>query len=136
MTTAAGAARLVAQIQRVFPEALAPASGYRVVARAMTNDPGDRHVLAAAVVSGAATIITYNLRHFPSEALAPYDMEVLAPDPFLVELFDRHPEALTRVIEDQAGDLRNPPMTVEALMARLEAHAPAFVRRVRHVRGG
>jgi hypothetical protein len=38
-------------------------------------DPNDRHVLAAAIRCQAGVIVTYNLRHFPEEALAPYGIE-------------------------------------------------------------
>ena len=34
-------------------------------------DPSDRHVLAAAIVTGADVIVTRNLRHFPAAALDP-----------------------------------------------------------------
>ena len=34
-------------------------------------DPGDRHVLAAAIRCGAQVIVTNNIRDFPADALAP-----------------------------------------------------------------
>ena len=34
-------------------------------------DPGDRHVVAAAIKSGASLIVTFNLKDFPTSALAP-----------------------------------------------------------------
>jgi predicted nucleic acid-binding protein len=34
-------------------------------------DPDDRHVLAAAIVGRADLILTFNLKDFPSESLAP-----------------------------------------------------------------
>lgn len=46
-------------------------------------DPGDRHVLAAAVRCQAQTIVTYNLKDFPRAMLAKYDIEAVHPDSFL-----------------------------------------------------
>ena len=45
-------------------------------------DPGDRHVLAAAIRAGAQVIVTSNLKHFPSADLQPWDIEAKAPDDF------------------------------------------------------
>ncbi len=54
----------------------------------MTNDPKDRHVLAAAVMSQSQIIVTDNLRDFPGEALAPFNLESYSADQFLTLLFD------------------------------------------------
>lgn len=45
-------------------------------------DIDDRHVLAAARLAGAQTIVTFNLKHFPQSALAPVGLEVQSPDAF------------------------------------------------------
>ena len=54
----------------------------------MTNDPGDRHVLAAAVRSNSELIVTYNRRHFPSDSLQAWEIEVQGPSAFLRGLYD------------------------------------------------
>src|ERR1035437_5435600 len=46
------------ELRRHFPEAWV--EGYEPLIGAMTNDPGDRHVLAAAVRSHSDLIVTYN----------------------------------------------------------------------------
>ncbi len=54
-------------------------------------DPGDRHVLAAAIRVGADFIVTFNLKDFPEEALAPYGVEAIHPDEFSLYLIDHYP---------------------------------------------
>src|ERR1017187_6892216 len=55
------------EIRRHFPEAWV--EGFDPLIGVMTNDPGDRHVLAAAVRSHAELIVTYNRRHFPANSV-------------------------------------------------------------------
>lgn len=61
----------------------------------MTNDPKDRHVLAAAVACGADTIITTNTKDFPPTT-TPHAITARSPDEFLVSLLgsDTHDAAL------------------------------------------
>ncbi len=49
-------------------------------------DPGDRHVLAAAIHSRANFIVTFNLRDFPADNLRQYNIEPLHPDEFILRL--------------------------------------------------
>lgn len=99
----------------------------------MTNHPGDRHVLAAAIIANAKIIVTDNLKHFPPEALAPYGIEVQHPDVFLTQLFDDDPESMVEVIRQQAEDLKKPPFTVAELLENLEQNnrVQEFASRVR-----
>lgn len=79
-------------------------------------DPDDRHVVAAAILSHAGTIVTYNLRDFPDEVLAPLGITVQHPDQFVEHLFDLNPSAVITAVRDQRASLRNPPKSVEALL--------------------
>src|SRR5690606_21900486 len=54
------------EIRSAFPEALI--TGYEPLAENLTNDPKDRHVLAAAIRGGCPLILTFNLKHFSEEA--------------------------------------------------------------------
>ena len=82
-------------------------------------DPDDRHVLAAAIRSGSQVIVTENIRDFPADILAPYGIEAQVPDIFLLYLIDLSPTSVATVIERQAADLRNPPMSVSELLDHL-----------------
>ena len=95
-------------------------------------DPDDRHVLAAAIRAGAQVIVTCNLRDFPAETLARFDIEAQHPDHFLVQLFDFAPGVICAAVKRQREGRRNPPKTVEELLATLESQGlPQTVARLR-----
>ncbi|MGH3168611.1 MAG: PIN domain-containing protein [Trebonia sp.] len=48
-------------------------------------DPKDRHVLAAAIKTGAQVIVTRNLKDFPAADLNPWDIEAKSPDAFVLD---------------------------------------------------
>lgn len=95
-------------------------------------DPDDRHVLAAAIRTGAEVIVTYNLKDFPGETLAHYEIEAMHPDDFLVGLLDAAPGVVCAAVKRQRESLRNPPKTVEELLAALEGQGlPQAIARLR-----
>jgi predicted nucleic acid-binding protein len=47
-------------------------------------DPDDRHVLAAAIKAGAQVIVTRNLKDFPAEKLAPWNIKAKSPEDFVL----------------------------------------------------
>lgn len=128
----ANASRLLAVMRVAFPEALVDLDAIAAVECAMTNDPDDRHVLAAAVVSGAEGIVTFNARHFPEEALIPFSKQSIAPDEFLCTLHEMDEPAVEDTILQQAGDLRRPPMTPAQILDLLQLGGVGdFVSRMR-----
>jgi len=82
-------------------------------------DANDRHVLAAAIRAGAQVIVTFNLRDFPREQLAPFGVEAIHPDDFVVDLIDLAPGVLMNVVTEQAAALRNPPRTTGEMLGTL-----------------
>jgi hypothetical protein len=64
-------------------------------------DPGDVHVVAAAIESGATTIVTSNLRHFPAKALDPFGITAVSPDDFALRCIDANPVLAVRIVTDQ-----------------------------------
>jgi predicted nucleic acid-binding protein len=64
-------------------------SGYEPLIAALDlPDPNDRHVLAAAIKAKAQIIVTKNLRDFPADRLAPWDLKAKSPDSFVRDLID------------------------------------------------
>ena len=95
-------------------------TGYQSLIDGLTlPDPDDRHVLAAAIRAGAQVIVTWNLKDFPADALAPYGIVSLDPDEFVVNLLDLAPAAIVSVVTEQAAALRSPPMSAGALIETL-----------------
>jgi hypothetical protein len=79
-------------------------------------DPDDRHVLAAAILCQAGTIVTFNLKDFPAATLEPLGITAQHPDEFIEHTFGISPAAVIAAVNDHRASLRNPPMTVEELL--------------------
>lgn len=113
MKTDAQAVYFQEQIKTNFPEAMVEVPESLV--EAMTNDPGDRHVVAAAIVAKAEVIVTTNLDDFPVKSLAPYEIEAWHPDDFLIYLDEQHPGAMIKIIWEQSNALKVPRSVPETL---------------------
>jgi predicted nucleic acid-binding protein len=116
--------RTLGRMRAHFPEALI--EGYDRLIPAMQNDVKDRHVLAAAVQSGAEVIVTENVRDFPAAACAPYEIAVRTTDEFLCELWLLQSDAIVRVLHEQAVALTAPRQTLSDVLATLARSAPRF----------
>jgi len=71
-------------------------------------DSDDQHVLAAAIHGEASVIVTFNLRDFPHEALAPFGIEALHPDDFILNLLERDAVAVISAARHQRAQLVHP----------------------------
>jgi hypothetical protein len=120
--TAEQAAYRESEIRKHFGEAWV--EGYEDLILAMTNQEKDRHVLAAAVRSGAETIVTYNLRDFPRSALASYSITAQGPSTFLKNLYELDSDAVLHTLEKQAAAIDK---SFDYLLDRLRVNVPGFV---------
>lgn len=120
--------KLLAAMSRAFPDALV--ENYERHVAAMTNHPGDRHVMAAAFAlaeeDGAAVVVTANVKDFP-EASWPKGVTVVTPDFLLCGMLRDDVAAVVDVIWKHAQARKNPPVSVRELMKGLSMHAPRFV---------
>ncbi len=96
-------------------------------------DPKDRHVLAAAIRSGADVIVTFNLGDFPRETLKKWGIQAQHPDDFINHLLDLAPHVVCAAAKRQRESLKNPPMSVAVFLSALElqglAETVAVLRR-------
>jgi predicted nucleic acid-binding protein len=105
---------LVGQLRTHFPDAWVE-PGYRELIPAMTNDPKDRHVLAAAVSVPCEVIVTYNLKDFPENSLRPFGITAKHPDEFLIDLYHLDREIVVHQLHKQGEDMRNPRTIAQTL---------------------
>lgn len=107
-------------MERAFPEAYV--TGYAGLEAGLElPDPDDRHVLAAAITTSAQVIVTENLKDFPSEALAPFDIDAIAADEFISDAIELDPLAAVVALRRMRERFKNPDMDAEALLQRIKA---------------
>jgi hypothetical protein len=91
-------------------------------------DPNDRHVLAAALECDARVILTFNLRHFPKEAM-PAGVVTIHPDTFLSLLLAADSGFVLPAIRKVRQRMANPQMAPAAYLdTLLRAQLPLTVK--------
>lgn len=129
MTSALQADSIIERMNVAFEDAMV--TDYESLIPALTNDIGDRHVLAAAIQANAQTIVTNNLKDFPPYCCQIYNIEAQHPDTFLVHQYHLEPDGVIQSLQVQASRLNDPPMDLHGILATLELHAPEFCDLVR-----
>ncbi|MEN4464388.1 PIN domain-containing protein [Mycolicibacterium conceptionense] len=118
------AARRISQMRAAFPHAVV--DGYEDLIDAMRVDPKDRHVAAAAVRGGAAIIVTANLKDFPPDTLAPYDIEPVHPDEFLLDQLDLAEQTTVECLQNHRTAYTRPAFTITEYYLALARTVPKF----------
>lgn len=110
------------ELRKHFPEAWV--EGYEKLIDVVDNDPKDRHVLAAAVKTGAEVIVTYNAKDFPRASLEPWGVERQGPTTFLRNLYDLDPALVVHKLYKQSESIN---LKLEELLSKLNKNVPGFV---------
>ncbi|TAM03668.1 MAG: PIN domain-containing protein [Paraburkholderia sp.] len=84
-------------------------------------DPNDRHVLAAAIVGHADSIVTFNRKDFPNEVVHNHGIEILHPDDFLTSQYDLDPVQTLTTVKEVRSRLKRPPLSASEYLDKLEA---------------
>lgn len=102
-------------------------TGYEhLVEEVALPDEDDRHVVAAAFWGEAEAILTFNLSDFPEEALAPWDLQAVHPDEYLLDLAEAQirvhglPQPLLGLLRGQRSKLSRPPLNPDEFLQALE----------------
>lgn len=119
-------------IREFFADSKIERSDYqRFIADMPGNDQDDHEHMAAAIVGGAAVLLTHNIRDFPSKPLAQRGLRATDPDTYLCELADEYPDEVTGTIVRLAGEKKRPPKSPADLLDDLtRAGVPRFATRL------
>jgi hypothetical protein len=97
-------------------------------------DADDRHVLAAAIKSEATLILTINLKDFPQQTLAAWNLIAKHPDDFTSELLQSDQEAVVAVVREMRARRKRPPISAGDFLAQLERQGlKKFVAGLRNI---
>ncbi len=119
-------------MDKAIPDALV--TGYEhLIDSIELPDRNDRHVLAAAIRSGASVIVTLNLADFPGHALRIFRIEAQHPDDFVLALLETFPDTVLEEARTHRASLKNPPKTQDEYLAELDAQGLA--KSVAEIRG-
>lgn len=122
--------RVIGEMRSAFP--LAEVVGYEHLVESVICDHKDRHVLAAAAHSGAAAIVTFNVKDFPAQGYQAFDLEVIHPDTFLLDALDLRPPKVLAALDRQVTHYRRQPTTIAGLMDALaRCGVPGFADEIR-----
>jgi hypothetical protein len=113
------------QSRIAFPDA--EVTGYENLMPALGNDPKDRHVLAAAIRGNCPLLLTFNLKHFPAEALKPWNICASHPQDYLLILYEMERQQVTAVLGEIAGKRK---LEVQDVLIRLGKTLPVFSQRL------
>lgn len=114
----------VARINRAFPEGVVKIAPQMLTGLTLP-DQDDRHVLAAAIQSRAAQIVTDNLKHFPAASMPMSDIEVVSADHLLSHTISQAPTNAAACIRNMRLRLNKPELTAEDLILKMEGQGLA-----------
>ena len=83
-------------------------------------DGGDAHVVAAALKTRAAVIVTENLKHFPSGLLEPLNIEPLSADAFIADTVSLDLGRAVAALRKMRANFKRPALTADDLLTRME----------------
>jgi len=94
--------------------------GYQPLIAGLTlPDADDRHVLAAAIITRANVIVTFNEKDFPKELIEPFRLHTKHPDEFLTEAFSISPPDFADAVRSDFLHYGNPPLVYEDYLVSL-----------------
>jgi hypothetical protein len=118
---AARAVRARTSMQDAFEEAMVDNFDTFMCLCGGLPDPNDVHVVAAALKTQAATIVTDNLKHFPDALMSPLHIEARSPDAFIADTIALDPGRAVAAISRMRLRFKRPEKTPDILLLDMEA---------------
>jgi len=115
------ARRARASIETAFKDAIVEGFDHLLPLGSGLPDPGDAHVLAAAIKTQASMIVTENLKHFPHAILEGFNLEAKSADAFIADTLNLDLGRAVAALNMMRARLKRPELTAEALLLRMEA---------------
>jgi predicted nucleic acid-binding protein len=113
------AIRQRANMEEAFPEALV--EDYKNLIDALDlPDEDDRHVLACAIQTKAAVIVTENLKDFPGEVLETHDLAAISLDDFIADTLDLAGNEAIAALRKMRARFEKPAIDPDELILRIE----------------
>ncbi|WFL69783.1 PIN domain-containing protein [Pantoea sp. X85] len=111
-------ARTQTLMNKALPDVMV--SGFEPLISGITlPDSNDCHVVAAAIRCKAEVIVTMNLKDFPRNLMAEFEIEALHPDEFIMDLFDLNQALVLKAVNAQRASFRQPAMGVTVYLDSL-----------------
>jgi predicted nucleic acid-binding protein len=111
-------AKTRAAMNAAVPDCLV--EGYEsLIAGLALPDEDDCHVVAAAIMTRANVIVTFNEKDFPAETLKPLRLHAKHPDEFLLDAFSLSPEIFIEAVRADFAHYKNPPLTFDTYIESL-----------------
>jgi hypothetical protein len=116
------ARRAVAVMENAFEEAMVADFGAFMCVCEGLPDQGDAHVVAAALKSQTAVIVTENLKHFPSKIIGPLNIEVRSADEFIADTIALDTGKAVAAVRRMRERMQRPERSTEMLLMDMEAN--------------
>ena len=107
----------IGAMNKVFPRAMT--SGHEGLEPQMQADPKDKHVLAAAVHSESAVLVTDNVKDFNPPSSGPNAMRVEKLSQFLNRKLQEDPERVQSALQDMVNRNKRDPRTMSQLIDKM-----------------
>ena len=108
-------------MRQAIPDWEVPEAACNAVASGLAlPDPGDVHVLAAAIAGHADCIVTANIKDFPAYILEVHGLCAVHPDDFLIAQLDLDPISALAALKEMRARSKNPPFTPDEFAAAFE----------------